>query len=111
METTTSQVPQLAPEQIVRAADYLELVWRYQDGEQERATLTVFPRRRPGAGVLVGEFGELLLADYISVMPDGHTDCESGYSSGSWWPWRAGTSSAGAWPVAERRPRGSRRGS
>ncbi|MFG2284069.1 hypothetical protein ACGFNQ_35960 [Streptomyces asoensis] len=32
--------------------------------------------------MLVGEFGELLLADYISVVPDEHTDCESGYVLG-----------------------------
>ncbi|MFJ5851146.1 hypothetical protein [Streptomyces sp. NPDC092903] len=27
----------------------------------------------------MGEFGALLLADYIAVVPDEHADCESGY--------------------------------
>ncbi|WP_405777003.1 hypothetical protein [Streptomyces sp. NBC_01538] len=82
METTTPKVPQLAPEQIARAADYVELVWRYQDSEQDKAALAEFHADGQELAVLVGEFGALLLADYISVVPDEHTDCESGYVLG-----------------------------
>ncbi|MGW6739285.1 hypothetical protein ACWGDX_00830 [Streptomyces sp. NPDC055025] len=82
METTTSTVPQLAPEQIARAADYVELVWLYQDSERDKAALAEFHADGQELAVLVGEFGALLLADYISIVPDEHTDCESGYALG-----------------------------
>ncbi|WP_228978351.1 hypothetical protein [Streptomyces sp. DH12] len=36
---TTSPKPQLAPEQIRRAADYVELVWQEQGSEAEKAAL------------------------------------------------------------------------
>jgi len=78
METTTSKLP-LTPEQIRRAADYVELVWRYQGSEQERAARAAFHEDGQELAALIGEFGALLLADYIIVVPDEHTDCESGY--------------------------------
>lgn len=79
---TTSPKAQLAPEQIQRAADYVELVWLYQDSEQDKAALAEFHADGQELAVLVGEFGELLLADHISVVPDEHADCESGYVLG-----------------------------
>ncbi|GAA4936832.1 hypothetical protein ACFPM3_06715 [Streptomyces coeruleoprunus] len=36
----------------------------------------------PELAGLIGESGALLLADYISVVPDEHTDCVSGYVLG-----------------------------
>ncbi|MEV6808910.1 hypothetical protein [Streptomyces sp. NPDC051129] len=44
METTSPKVPQLAPEQILRAADYLELVWQ---GQKEKASLEEFGGQAP----------------------------------------------------------------
>lgn len=82
METTTSKVPQLAPEQIARAADYVELVWRYQDSEQDKAALAQFHADGQELAVLIGEFGSLLLADYLTAVPDEHADCESAYALG-----------------------------
>jgi hypothetical protein len=42
MEMTSPEVPQLAPERILRAADYVELVWREQGSEEEKAALAQF---------------------------------------------------------------------
>lgn len=42
METTSPKVPQLAPEQILRAADCVELVWRMQSSEEDKAALATF---------------------------------------------------------------------
>src|SRR5690349_16968225 len=78
METTTSKLPELAPEQIQRAADYVELVWRSQGSEQDRVALAEFHADGLELALLMGEFGALLLADYISVVPDEHVDCEAG---------------------------------
>ncbi|TLQ38730.1 hypothetical protein [Streptomyces marianii] len=75
---TKSKLPELTPEQIQRAADYVELVWRYQDSEQQRASLAAFHADGSELVRLIGEFGALLLADYISAVPDEHADCEAG---------------------------------
>ncbi|MFJ9634735.1 hypothetical protein ACIRU8_44310 [Streptomyces sp. NPDC101175] len=80
METTAPKVSQLAPEQIARAADYVELVWRGQGSEQDQAALAVFHSDGSELARLIGEFGELLLADYITAVPDEHADCESAYA-------------------------------
>lgn len=82
METTTSKVSQLAPEQIARAADYVELVWREQGSEEDKAALAQFHADGPELARLIGEFGALLLADYITAVPDEHADCESAYALG-----------------------------
>jgi hypothetical protein len=34
----------------------------------------------PELARLIGEFGALLLADYITAVPDEHADCESAYA-------------------------------
>ncbi|MFJ4865990.1 hypothetical protein [Streptomyces sp. NPDC088748] len=79
---TTSPKTQLAPEQILRAADYVELVWKEQGSEQEKAALAEFHADGPELARLVGEFGALLLADYLTAVPDEHADCESAYALG-----------------------------
>ncbi|MEU6212707.1 hypothetical protein ABZ891_22725 [Streptomyces sp. NPDC047023] len=79
---TTSPTTQLAPEQILRAADYVELVWREQGSEEDRAALAEFHADGPELAQLIGEFGALLLADYLTVVPDEHADCESAYVAG-----------------------------
>ncbi|MFF3735122.1 hypothetical protein ACFYXM_33810 [Streptomyces sp. NPDC002476] len=81
METTSAKVPQLAPEQILRAADYVELVWKEQ-GSEEEAALAEFHADGPELARLIGEFGALLLADYLTAVPDEHADCESAYALG-----------------------------
>lgn len=77
---TTSPKAQLAPEQIRRACDYVELVCREQGSEEEKAALAEFHADGPELARLVGEFGALLLADYITAVPDEHADCESAYA-------------------------------
>ncbi|WP_411575221.1 hypothetical protein [Streptomyces fradiae] len=72
-------MPQLAPEQILQAADYGELVWREQGSEEEKAALAEFHADGPELARLIGEFGALLLADYLTAVPDEHADCESAY--------------------------------
>ncbi|GHH88838.1 hypothetical protein GCM10018793_70000 [Streptomyces sulfonofaciens] len=47
METTPPKMPQLAPEQILRAADYVELVWQEQGSEEEKAALEEFSGQAP----------------------------------------------------------------
>ncbi|MEU1798207.1 hypothetical protein [Streptomyces californicus] len=79
---TTSPTTQLAPEQILRAADYVELVWTEQGSEEDRAALTEFHADGSELARLIGEFGALLLADYLTVVPDEHADCESAYVLG-----------------------------
>ncbi|MEU4655046.1 hypothetical protein AB0G32_14100 [Streptomyces sp. NPDC023723] len=79
MDTTSPKMPQLAPEQILRAADYVELVWREQGSEEEKAALAEFHADGPELARLIGEFGALLLADYLTAVPDEHADCESAY--------------------------------
>lgn len=79
METTSPKVPQLAPKQILRAADYVELVWREQGSEEEKAALAEFHADGPELARLIGEFAALLLADYLTAVPDEHADCESAY--------------------------------
>ncbi|MFF5638680.1 hypothetical protein [Streptomyces sp. NPDC012825] len=80
---TPSQKTQLAPEQILRAADYVELVWREQGSEEEdRAALAQFHADGPELARLIGEFGALLLADHLTAVPDEHADCESAYVAG-----------------------------
>lgn len=76
---TTSPKTRLAPEQILRAADYVELVWQEQGSEDDKDALERFHADGPELARLVGEFGALLLADYITVVPDEHADCESAY--------------------------------
>ncbi|MFB8406104.1 hypothetical protein [Streptomyces sp. NPDC055912] len=79
---TTSPKTQLAPEQILRAADYVELVWQEQGSEEDKAALAEFHADGPELARLIGEFGALLLADYLTVVPDEHADCESAYVVG-----------------------------
>lgn len=79
---TMSPKTQLAPEQILRAADYVELVWKEQGSEQEKAALAEFHADGPELARLIGEFGALLLADYLTAVPDEHADCESAYALG-----------------------------
>ncbi|MFF5861049.1 hypothetical protein ACFY8B_36575 [Streptomyces sp. NPDC012751] len=81
METTLLKT-QLTAEQIRRAADYVELVWQEQGSEEEMARLAEFHADGPGLARLVGEFGALLLSDYLTVVPDEHADCESAYVLG-----------------------------
>ncbi|MCZ4100997.1 hypothetical protein [Streptomyces sp. H39-C1] len=80
METTSPKMPQLAPEQIQRAADYVELVWQEQGSEGDKATLAAFHADGPELARLIGEFGALLLADYLTAVPEEHADCESAYA-------------------------------
>ncbi|CAL9676734.1 hypothetical protein [Streptomyces sp. enrichment culture] len=82
METTPPKVPRLAPEQILRACDYVELVWQEQGSKEEKAALAQFHADGPELARLIGEFGALLLADYLTVVPDEHADCESAYVTG-----------------------------
>lgn len=82
METTSPKVPQLTPEQILRACDYVELVWQEQGSKEEKAALAQFHADGPELARLIGEFGALLLADYLTVVPDEHADCESAYVAG-----------------------------
>ncbi|MET9483611.1 hypothetical protein [Streptomyces sp. NPDC006638] len=42
METMSPKVPPLGPEQIRRAADYVELVWQEQGSGEETAELAEF---------------------------------------------------------------------
>ncbi|MFE7805866.1 hypothetical protein ACFU51_14615 [Streptomyces sp. NPDC057430] len=79
---TTSPKSQLAPEQILRACDYVELVWQEQGSEEDKAALAKFHADGPELARLIGEFGALLLADYLTVVPDEHADCESAYVAG-----------------------------
>ncbi|MGW4781532.1 hypothetical protein ACWEPA_33365 [Streptomyces filamentosus] len=76
---TTSQKARLAPEQILRAAEYVELVWQEQGSEEDKAALEEFHADGPELARLIGEFGALLMADYLTVVPDEHADCESAY--------------------------------
>lgn len=76
---TTSKVPQLTPEQILRAADYIELVWQEQGSEEDQAALAAFHADGPELARLIGEFGALLLAEYLTVVPADHVDCDAGY--------------------------------
>ncbi|MFF9042267.1 hypothetical protein ACF090_43180 [Streptomyces sp. NPDC014892] len=70
------------PWQIQRATDYVELVWGSRGGEQDRAALAEFHADGLELALLIGEFGALLLTDYISVVPDEHTDCDAGHVLG-----------------------------
>uniref|UniRef100_UPI00366B0BD5 hypothetical protein n=1 Tax=Bacillus tropicus TaxID=2026188 RepID=UPI00366B0BD5 len=79
---TTSPKSQLAPEQILRACDYVELVWQEQGSEEDKTALAKFHADGPELARLIGEFGALLLADYLTVVPDEHADCESAYVAG-----------------------------
>jgi hypothetical protein len=47
METTSPKVPQLAPEQILRAADYVELVWQEQGSDEDKVALAEFHADAP----------------------------------------------------------------
>ncbi|GGY73663.1 hypothetical protein [Streptomyces anulatus] len=83
METTLPKVSQLAPEQIWRACDYVELVWQEQGRKEEKAALARLHADGPELARLIGEFGALLLlADHLTVVPDEHADCESAYVTG-----------------------------
>lgn len=82
METTSPKVPQLAPEQVLRACDYVELVWQEQGSEEEKAALAEFHADGRELTRLIGEFGALLLAGHLTVVPDEHAGCESAYAAG-----------------------------
>ncbi|MCT9113904.1 hypothetical protein ACFWD7_49640 [Streptomyces mirabilis] len=60
----------------------MELVWRSQGSEQDRAALAEFHADGLELALLMGEFGALLPTDYISVVPDEHTDCAAGHVLG-----------------------------
>jgi hypothetical protein len=79
---TTSQKTQLAPEQIRRAADYVQLAWRGQGSEEDNTALAQFHADGPELARLIGEFGALLLTGYITAVPDEHAYCESAYVAG-----------------------------
>ncbi|MFE0580256.1 hypothetical protein [Streptomyces sp. NPDC058874] len=79
METMSPKPSVLTPEQIARAADYIELVWQEQGTQEERARLEEFHAEGDELATLIGEFGAMLLRDHIRVVPDGHADCESAY--------------------------------
>ncbi|MCZ9344447.1 hypothetical protein NGM37_42550, partial [Streptomyces sp. TRM76130] len=79
---TTSPMPQLAPEQIRRAADYVELVWQEQGSEEDKAALAECHADGPELARRIGEFGALLLSDYLTAVPGEHADCESAYVLG-----------------------------
>ncbi|MFJ1804026.1 hypothetical protein [Streptomyces sp. NPDC088180] len=76
---TTSPKTQLAPEQILRPVGNVEMVWREQGSEEEKAALAEFYADGPELARLIGEFGALLLADYLTAVPDEHADCECAY--------------------------------
>lgn len=57
----------------------MELVWWYQDPDEQRAALARFHTDGPELARLIGEFGALLLTGYLTAVPDEHTDCESAY--------------------------------
>ncbi|MFF2523531.1 hypothetical protein [Streptomyces liangshanensis] len=80
METTSPKGSWLAPEQIRRACDYVELVWREQGGEAEETALAEFHADGPELARLIGEFGALLLAEYLTAVPKEHAGCESAYA-------------------------------
>ncbi|MFC7924522.1 hypothetical protein [Streptomyces cinereoruber] len=65
-------------ERMARAADYVELVWRYQGTEQEQTELAAFHADNRLART-IGEFGTLLLPRHLTAVPDEHADCEAGY--------------------------------
>ncbi|MFF9780121.1 hypothetical protein ACF1HJ_41575 [Streptomyces sp. NPDC013978] len=60
----------------------MELVWGSRGGEQDRAALAEFQVDGLELALLMGEFGALLLTDYISVVPAEHTDCDAGHVLG-----------------------------
>lgn len=76
------QVPQPAPEQILRAADYVERVWQEQGSKEEKTALAEFHADGPKLARLIGEFGALLLADYLTAVTDEHADCKSAHVLG-----------------------------
>ncbi|MYV70256.1 hypothetical protein GT043_34380 [Streptomyces sp. SID2131] len=63
---------------MARAADYTELVWRYQGTGQEQTEPAAFHADNRLART-VGEFGTLLLTRCLTAVPDEHADCEAGY--------------------------------
>ncbi|MFJ3505387.1 hypothetical protein [Streptomyces sp. NPDC090135] len=87
METTmqtatgTEQAAQTVEERerMVRAADYTELVWRYQGTGQEQTELAAFHSDGSALARAVGEFGTVLLTRHLTTVPDEHADCEAGY--------------------------------
>ncbi|MFI8405178.1 hypothetical protein ACIGG5_33725 [Streptomyces sp. NPDC085463] len=81
METTPPKT-QPTPEQIARAADYIELVWQEQGSQEERVRLEEFHADGDELAKLIGGFGAMLLRDHITVVPDEHADCESAYVAG-----------------------------
>ncbi|EHM25654.1 hypothetical protein SPW_5933 [Streptomyces sp. W007] len=54
-------MPQLAPEQILRACDYVELVWQEQGSEEDKAAPAEFHADGPEPARLIGEFDLSLL--------------------------------------------------
>ncbi|MEV7659606.1 hypothetical protein AB0O39_36260 [Streptomyces anulatus] len=60
----------------------MELVWQEQGSEGEKAALARFHADGPVLARLIGEFGALLLADHLTVVPDEHAGCESAYVAG-----------------------------
>ncbi|MFI2209838.1 hypothetical protein [Streptomyces sp. NPDC020141] len=56
METMSPKTPALTPEQIRRAAYYMELVRQEQGGEEEKAALAEFHADGPELARLIGEF-------------------------------------------------------
>ncbi|MEU3529879.1 hypothetical protein AB0E62_39645 [Streptomyces sp. NPDC038707] len=65
METLPPKVPQLAPEQILRACDYMELVWQEQ-GSKARLTVN---RARARAVVTRSQFGLSPLSFFSVAAP------------------------------------------
>lgn len=46
----------------------MELAWRKQGSEEEKAALAEFHVHGPELAQLIGEFGALLLADYLTAV-------------------------------------------
>ncbi|WP_329030567.1 MULTISPECIES: hypothetical protein [unclassified Streptomyces] len=60
----------------------MELGWREEGSEEEKASLVKFCADGPELAGLIGEFGVLLLADHITAVPDEHADCKPAYVAG-----------------------------
>ncbi|MEU1013433.1 hypothetical protein [Streptomyces sp. NPDC005890] len=58
----------------------MELVWREQGSEENKAALAQVHAHGSQLARLIGEFGALLLADCITAVPDEYADCVSAYA-------------------------------
>ncbi|MFD4860651.1 hypothetical protein [Streptomyces atratus] len=84
METTSPKLPELTPEQIWRAADYVELVWQDQGSDQERAALEKFHQDGEVPARLMASSAHCCWPTTSPSCPNTPT-ATPGTSSGSWW--------------------------